>query len=121
MFKYRCADACVVAAVRTRDGVPVETCKSITVVKYINDVAVVVTPFGTFVLTPTSVAYVDGDKCAVAEIQKGEKLQFKPRDAEKLKDVIRSYMPDSLPPQLTRRGSKIYLGEAQVGAVYELS
>ncbi len=107
--------------VRTRNGVPIETeGKPITVVKYIHDVVVVATPFGTFVLTPSSVAYVDGENCAVAEIQKGEKLQFKPRDAEKLKDIVRSYLPDSLPPQLTRRGSKIYLGEVEVGKVYEL-
>jgi hypothetical protein len=109
--------------VKTRDGVPIETGygKPITVVKYVNDVVVVVTPFGTFVITPSSVAYVNGEQCAIAEIQKGEKIQFKPRDAERLKDIIRSYMPDSLPPQLTRRGSKIYLGDVEVGTVYELS
>jgi len=109
-------------AVKTKDGNPIETeySKPITVIKYIHDVVVVATPFGAFVLTPLSVAYIDGEQCAVAEMQKGEKLQFKPRDAEKLKDIIRSYMPDSLPPQLTQRGNKIYLGDVEVGTVYVL-
>jgi hypothetical protein len=109
--------------VRLRDGTITETdySKPLTVVKYIHDVVVVVTPFGAFILSPTSVAYVEGEECAVAEIQReGGRLRFKPRDAEKLKDVIRSYMPDSLPPQLQRRNSKIYLGGVEVGTVYEL-
>jgi len=110
-------------AIRTRNGTPIETgyARPITVVKYIHDVVVVVTPFGTFILSPTSVVYVDGEEYAVVEIQReGGQLRFKPRDAEKLKDVIRSYMPDSLPPQLQRRHDKIYLGDVEVGTVYEL-
>ncbi len=110
------------AVVKTRDGVPTETGynKQITVVKYIHDAVVVVTPFGAFVLSPSSVAYIDGEQCAVADIERGGGLRFKPRDAEKIKDIIRGYLPDSLPPQLKRRRSKIYLGEVEVGKVYEL-
>jgi len=111
-------------AIRTRNGAPIETgyARPITVVKYIHDVVVVVTPFGAFILSPTSVAYADGEEYAVAEIQReGGRLRFKPRDAEKLKDIIRSYMPDSLPPQLQQRHNKIYLGDVEVGTVYELT
>jgi hypothetical protein len=111
-------------AVRTRDGVPAETDynKPITVVKYIHDAVVVITPFGAFILSPSSVAYVEGERVAVADMQRGEKLQFKPRpDVEKIKDIIRGYLPDFLPPQLQRCGNKIYLGDVEVGAVYELS
>jgi len=111
-------------AIRTRNGTPIETgyARPITVVKYIHDVVVVVTPFGAFILSPTSVAYVEGEECTVAEIQReGGRLRFKPRDAEKIRSLIRSYMPDSLPPQLKRCGDKICLGDVEVGTVYELS
>jgi hypothetical protein len=114
----------VAVAVKTKDGIPIETeyGKPITVIKYIHDVVVVVAPFGAFVLTPSSVAYVDNEYVAVADIRReGETLRFEPRDAERLKDVIRSYLPDSLPPQLARRGSRIYLGEVEVGTVYVLN
>ncbi len=110
--------------VRVRDGMSVETDynKPITVVKYIHDAVVVVTPFGSFILSPTAVAYIDGESCAVADIQREGGLRFKPRpDVEKIKDIIRAYLPDSLPPQLRRCGNKIYLGDAEVGTVYELS
>jgi hypothetical protein len=30
-------------------------------------------------------------------------------------------MPDSLPPQLQQRHNKIYLGDVEVGTVYELT
>jgi len=108
--------------VRLRDGTITETdySKPLTVVKYVHDVVVVVTPFGAFILSPTSVAYVEGEECAVAEIQRGGGLRFKPRDAEKIKDIIRSYLPNHLPPQLQRRNNKIYLGGVEVGMVYEL-
>ena len=111
--------------VKLRDGKPVESDynKSVTVVKYVHDAVVVVTPFGAFVLSPTSVVYIEGEGCAVADIQREDgQLRFKPRlDAEKIKDLIRAYLPDSLPPHLTRCGNKIYLGDAEVGTVYELS
>jgi len=111
--------------VRLRDGMSTETDynKPIIIVKYIHDAVAVVTPFGAFVLSPTSVAYIERGGCAVADIQReGGRLRFKPRpDAEKIRDLIRSYLPDSLPPQLRRRGGKIYLGDAEVGTVYELS
>jgi hypothetical protein len=69
----------------------------------------------------TSVAYVEGEECAVAEIQReGGRLRFKPRDAEKIRSLIRSYLPNHLPPQLQRRNNKIYLGDVEVGTVYEL-
>jgi hypothetical protein len=113
-------------AVRLRDGVPVPTDynKPVTVVKYIHDAIVVATPFGVFILSPSSVAYVEGERYAVADIKRGGKLRFEPwleEDVEELRDVIRAYLPESLPPQLTRRGNKIYLGEAEVATVYELT
>jgi hypothetical protein len=111
--------------VRLRGGVSTETDynKPITIVKYIHDVVVVVTPFGAFILSPSSIAYTDGENSAVADIEReGKTLRFKPRpDAEKIKDIIRGYLPDSLPPQLRRCGDKIYLGDVEVGTVYELS
>jgi hypothetical protein len=108
--------------VRLRDGTITETdySKPLTVVKYVHDVVVVVTPFGAFILSPTSVAYVEGEECAVAEIQRGGGLRFKPRDAEEIRSLIRSYLPNHLPPQLQRRNNKIYLGDVEVGMVYEL-
>jgi len=111
--------------VRLRDGVPVPTDydKPITVVKYIHDAVVVATAFGTFILSPTGVAYVEGEEIAVAGIKReGGGLRFGPwPEAEEVKDVIRAYLLDSLPPQLTRRGNKIYLGEAEVATIYELT
>jgi hypothetical protein len=112
--------------VRVRDGAFVETGydKPIVVIKYINDAVVVVTPFGSFILSPTSVAYIDSSakNSAVADIKReGEQLRFEPRpDAEKIKDLIRAYLPEFLPPHLMRCGNKIYLGDAEVGTVYEL-
>jgi hypothetical protein len=112
-------------AVRLRDGVPVPTDynKLIPVVKYVHDAVVVATAFGTFILSPTGVAYVEGEKYAVASIKReGGGLRFEPwPEVEEVRDVIRAYLPDSLPPQLTRRGNKIYLGEAEVATIYELS
>jgi hypothetical protein len=113
-------------AVRLRDGARAQTDydKPITVVKYVHDAVVVATPFGTFIISEGSVAYIEGDKCAIADIKReGGRLRFEPRpekSAEELKDVIRAYLPESLPPQLRRRGDKIYLGDAEVGTVYEL-
>jgi hypothetical protein len=110
--------------VRVRDGTSVETDydKPITVVKYINDAVAVVTPFGSFILSPTSVAYIDGKNVALADIKReGEQLRLEPRpDAEKIRDLIRAYLPEFLPPHLMRRGNKIYLGDVEVGTVYEL-
>ncbi len=110
--------------VRVRDGTFVETDynKPITIVKYIHDAVVVITPFGSFILSPTSVAYIDGKNSAVADIKReGEKLRFEPRpDVEKIKDLIRAYLPEFLPPHLTRCGNKIYLGDVEVGTIYEL-
>jgi hypothetical protein len=114
-------------AVRLRDGVPVPTDydKPITVVKYVHDAVVVATPFGVFILSPSSVAYVEGERFAIADIKReGGRLRFEPRpekSAEELKNIIRAYLPESLPPQLTRRGNKIYLGEAEVATIYELT
>jgi hypothetical protein len=114
-------------AVRLRDGVPVPTDynKPITVVKYIHDAVVVATPFGVYILSPSSVAYVEGEKYAVADIKReGGRLRFEPwpeEDVKELKNIIRAYLPESLPPQLTRRGDKIYLGEAEVATIYELT
>jgi hypothetical protein len=125
MFLAMHAERCV--TVRLKDGVPVPTGyhEPITVIKYIHDAVVVITPFGTFILSETSVAYIEGDKYAIADIRReGGRLRFEPRpeeEAEELRDVIRAYLPESLPPQLTRRGNKIYLGEAEVATVYELA
>jgi hypothetical protein len=113
--------------VRLRNGVPVPTSyhEPITVIKYIHDAVVVITSFGTFIISENSVAYIEGDKCAIADIKReGGRLRFEPRpekSAEELKDIIRAYLPESLPPQLTRRGNKIYLGEAEVATIYELT
>ena len=114
-------------AVRLKDGVPVTTDydKPITVVKYIHDAVVVVTPFGVFILSPSSVAYVEGESYAVAAIKReGGRLRFEPwpeEDVEEVRNIIRAYLPDSLPPQLTKRDNKIYLGEAEVATIYELA
>ncbi len=114
-------------AVRLRDGVPVPTDydKPITVVKYVHDAVVVATPFGVFILSPSSVAYVEGERFAIADIKReGGRLKFEPwpeEDVEEIKNIIRAYLPESLPPQLTRRGNKIYLGEAEVATIYELT
>jgi hypothetical protein len=111
--------------VRLKDGVPVPTGyhEPITVIKYIHDAVVVITSFGAFILSETSVAYIEGDKYAIADIRReGGRLRFEPRpEAEELRDVIRAYLPESLPPQLRRKGDKIYLGEAEVGTIYELA
>jgi hypothetical protein len=114
-------------AVRLRDGAPVPTDydKPITVVKYVHDAVVVATPFGVFILSPSSVTCVEGERFAIADIKReGGRLRFEPRpekSAEELKNIIRAYLPESLPPQLTRRGNKIYLGEAEVATIYELT
>jgi hypothetical protein len=113
--------------VRLKDGVPAPTSyhEPITVVKYIHDAVVVITSFGTFILSPSSVAYVEGEKVAVASIKReGGRLRFEPwpeEDVEEIRNIIRAYLPEYLPPQLTRRGNKIYLGEAEVAAIYELT
>ncbi len=110
--------------VRVRDGTFVETDynKPITIVKYIHDVVVVVTPFGSFILSPSVIAYIDREDSAVVDIEReGKTLRLKPRsDVEKIKDLIRAYLPESLPPHLMRCGNKIYLGGVEVGTVYEL-
>jgi len=114
-------------AVRLKDGVPVPTSyrEPITVVKYIHDAVVVATSFGTFILSESSVAHIEGDKCAIADIKReGGRLRFEPRpeeDVEEIRNIIRAYLPESLPPQLTRRGNKIYLGEAEVATIYVLT
>jgi hypothetical protein len=113
-------------AVRLRDGVPVPTDydKPVTVIKYVHDAIVVVAPFGVFILSPSSVAYVEGERYAIADIKREGKLRFEPwpeEDVEEIRNIIRAYLPESLPPQLTRRGNKIYLGEAEVATIYELT
>jgi hypothetical protein len=111
-------------ALRYKDGKPVPTKyrEPIMIVKYIHDVVVVETWFGTFVLSPASIAYIEDKKCAVAKIKRdGGKLQLEPHDvAEAAKDVVFGYLPENLPKELRREGSKIYLGEAEVATIYEL-
>lgn len=57
-------------AVRYKDGKPIPTKyhEPITIVKYIHDVVVVETWFGTFVLSPTSIAYVENEVSTLLEI-----------------------------------------------------
>jgi hypothetical protein len=112
-------------AVRLRDGIRIQTDydRPITIVKYVHDTLVVVTPFGAFILSPTSVAYLDGGQVAVADIRRdgGGGVRLEPRQGvERIRDIARSYLPDSLPPQLQRCGDKIYLGDVEVGRVYVL-
>ena len=124
MFLTVHAERCV--AVRLKDGVPDPTgCREpITVIKYIHDAVVVITSFGAFILSETSVTYIEGDKYATADIRReGGRLRFEPRpeeEAEELRNVIRAYLPDSLPLQLRREGNRIYLDEAEVATIYEL-
>lgn len=111
-------------AVRYKDGKPIPTKyhEPITIVKYIHDVVVVETWFGTFVLSPTSIAYVENKECAVAKIKRdGGKLRLEPQDvAEATKNTVFGYLPENLPRELRREGGKIYLDEAEVGTIYKL-
>jgi hypothetical protein len=110
-------------AARYKDDEPVSVGYGpITVIKYVHDAVVVRTWFGTFIIGPTAVAVVKDGKVAVARIEERDgSLEIAPRpEAEELRDVIRAYLPESLPPQLTRRGDRIYLGEAEVATIYEL-
>ena len=112
-------------AARYKDDEPVSIgYEPITVIKYVHDAVVVRTWFGTFIIGPTTVAVVKDGKVAAARIEeKGGSLEIVPRpEAEELRDVIRAYLPDSLPPQLRRKGDKIYLDEAEVevATIYEL-
>ncbi len=111
-------------SVRLRNGKPTATGynEPVIVVRYVHDVVVVTASFGTFVLSPTSVAYIEDGKIAVADIRReGREVRFEPRPSEEeIKDIARSYLPDSLPPQLKRRNDKIYLGDVEVGKVYVL-
>lgn len=116
-------------AVRLRDDVPVPTSyhEPIKVIKYIHDAIVVITAFGTFILSPSSIAYIEderGEKVAVANIKREGRLRFEPwpeEDVEEIKNIIRTYLPNYLPPQLMRRGNKIYLDNAEVATIYELT
>jgi hypothetical protein len=111
-------------AVRYKDGKPIPTKyhEPITIVKYVHDVVVVETWFGTFVLSPTSIAYVENKECAVAKIKRdGGKLRLEPQDvAEVTKNTVFGYLPENLPRELRREGDKIYLDEAEVGTIYKL-
>lgn len=110
-------------AVRYKDGKPIPTKyhEPITIVKYVHDVVVVETWFGTFVLSPTSVAYIENKECAVAKIKRDGKLRLEPHDvAEATKNTVFSYLPENLPRELRRKDNKIYLGEAEVGTIYKL-
>ncbi len=109
-------------AARYKDDEPVSVGYGpITVIKYVHDAVVVRTWFGTFIIGPTTVAVVKDGKVAVARIEeRGGSLEIAPRpEAEELRDIIRAYLPESL-PGLTRRGNKIYLDEAEVAMIYEL-
>jgi hypothetical protein len=112
-------------AVRYKDGKPIPTKyhEPITIVKYIHDVVVVETWFGTFVLSPISIAYVQNKECAVAKIKRdGGKLWLEPQDvAETTKNIVLGYLPENLPRELMRKDNKIYLGEAEVATIYELT
>jgi hypothetical protein len=111
-------------AVRYKDGKPIPTKyhEPITIVKYIHDVVVVETWFGTFVLSPTSVAYIKNKECAVAKIKRdGGKPRLEPQDvAEATKNTVFGYLPENLPRELRRKDNKIYLDEAEVGTIYKL-
>jgi hypothetical protein len=111
-------------AVRYKDGKPIPTKyhEPVMIVKYIHDVVVVETWFGTFVLSPTSVAYIENKKCAVAKIKRDGKLRLEPHDvAEVTKNMVFSYLPENLPRELRRKDNKIYLDEAEVATIYELT
>jgi len=110
-------------AVRYKDGKPIPTKyhEPITIVKYIHDVVVVETWFGTFVLSPTSIAYVENEKCAVAKIKRdGGKLRLEPHDVAETSMVF-GYLLENLPRELRRKGNKIYLNEAEVATIYKLT
>ena len=50
-------------------------------------------------LSPSSVVYINGEQIVAADIKSdGERVKLEPRNVEKIKDVIRSYLPDYLPP-----------------------
>jgi len=108
-------------AVRYKDDRPVQTKygEPIVVVKYIHDIVVVKTWFGAFVLSPTSVVYIEDGKHAAAKIEKDGKLRFEPQDVED--EIAFGYLLENLPPQLRREGNKIYLDEAEVATIYELT
>ena len=109
-------------AVRYKDDRPVQTKygEPIVVVKYVHDIVVVKTWFGAFVLSPTSVVYIENGKHAAAKIDReGGKLRFEPQNAED--EIAFGYLLENLPPQLRRKGDKIYLDEAEVATIYELT
>ncbi len=111
--------------VRYKDGKPIPTKyhEPVTIVKYIHDVVVVETWFGTFVLSPASIAYIENKECAVAKIKRdGGKLRLEPQDvAEATKNIVFGYLPENLPKELRRKDDKIYLDEAEVATIYELT
>jgi hypothetical protein len=111
-------------AVRYKDGKPIPTKyrEPITIVKYIHDVVVVKTWFGTFVLSPASIAYIENKECVVAKIKRdGGKLRLEPQDvAEATKNILFGYLPENLPRELKRKGNKVYLEETEVGTVCKL-